>query len=545
MPSLPARRLHIVLVLAIVSVVLTVGIHGPVLHGSLVADDYMGLFPRTWSDLAETWVGSWHPWPMDRYYRPLAAFAHAGLFEAFGLHARLLHAAALVPVALLTWLLGVFLLIERNWRVAVVGMGLLVGSPLAVEPLVVPPFFVFQSASALVWVLGLLWWQHDRDRPTPRWWPLVALTTIGVLFKEDTVMLLPTLVGAQALHTRGDQTRAEHWRRLLVWTACTGAAMATLRLTLFPQFEAMETVKHPMFSSISAHVVPHLWGWFHPDLDARLWPSVATLVLGLGALTRWRHHPTERRLIWIGSVAAVCAYLPLATLESTHHSRAHLLVLGSTLVGAGVFDLWSAALGSHRRVVTGLALAAGTLFWTLGPVAGAREYASNFSSCEPLQLLSDQLLPRDAPQISLDVRDWAYHRSDACATGTVTPVSKLPVIRWGVRPASAWVDDHVFALWAVRTPGTTLHLHHPDATPADPVDVQLTTESGTTAVQLTTSTVTSVTVTFSSSVRSTLRDGHVMTLAVSRRPGSTLRSGVHITGWPPVPASPPVVKLPE
>lgn len=540
---LPSARW--LLTLAVVSVGLMLALHAQVLEGSLVSDDYVGMFPRSWADLAATWTGSWHPWPMDRYYRPLAAYVQAPLFDVFGLHARLLHAAAFVPVIFLTWLFGVFLTIERNGRIALVGMALLLGSPLAIEPLVVPPFFVFQSAGAIVWMLGLLWWQHDRDRPTPRWAPLVGLTVVGVLFKEDTFMLLPTVVGLQVIHSWGDPARTPHWRRLLVWTLAVGAAVSAVRLALFPEFEAMEAVGHPMFSSISAHVVPHIWGWFYPDLDARLWPSVIVSALGFGALTQWRSHEAARRLVWIGGMTAVCAYLPLSTLESSHHSRAHLLALGSALAGAGAVDLWSAALRQRAALIQGAAAVAAIALWVLGPASAAREYASNFAYCEPGQLATDQALPDDAVQISPDVRDWAYHRGEACAAETVTPVSRRPVLRWGVQYASAWVDDRVFALWAVATSAVTLQVQHPDATPADPVEVDVSTAAGSIRVTLTSATPASVTLTFSPGVRSRLRDGHVMTVTVTRLPGSALRPGVRITGWPPVPAAPPVIKLHE
>ena len=105
--------------LAVLAAGATALVHHRVAGLPLINDDYLVLRPWSRAELLSTFTGTWDPYHFNEvYHRPLESLLQAAQFWAFGINAGALHLLSLAGVALVGWLLGIFVKRESDSVVA-------------------------------------------------------------------------------------------------------------------------------------------------------------------------------------------------------------------------------------------------------------------------------------------------------------------------------------------------------------------------------------------------------------------------------------------
>jgi hypothetical protein len=104
--------------LAVAAIAVTWATHAIILSLGLRFDDYMMLRPFARADYAQVLAGNWGPVGgfQDAYYRPITGLYHGLLFTLFGLHAWPLHLVSLIELAVVVWLLAIYLCDQAHAR---------------------------------------------------------------------------------------------------------------------------------------------------------------------------------------------------------------------------------------------------------------------------------------------------------------------------------------------------------------------------------------------------------------------------------------------
>jgi hypothetical protein len=393
--------------------------YSSILGNGLIWDDYHALRPRGWPELAGVWHGTWDPagfWPV--FYRPLAIWYYAAIGALAGGHALPLHILSMAGLTLAAWLLGTFVARESGRA----GPGMLAAALLAVHPGIVHsagPFIFLQThlLATIVVCAGLVAWQSIRERADVRaWWPIAALGTAGVLIKEDTVMLVPLVLVAQAMRAWivGDVPRpsrallgsaAAVLACLLVWRYIALGEIGGLHERLSAEEIARNVLRGPFRTMIEFR------GWFFENGRAYIWASVASvIVMGAGTLWMIARRDAAFRFLWaLGAATVICFALPLATMSNMW--RYHLITVGAVLM-----------LTAACRVLPSVASALLLVLFCLA----SRATIAPFSPCGYGTLAADEEL-LDMP-LSSEFKGWLRDKAAACRTGAPSgPLPRAPL----------------------------------------------------------------------------------------------------------------------
>ena len=189
--------------LAVIATLIFV-LYGRTVGFGLVWDDVVALRARPAAEIAAAWTGPWVSagvWP--DFYRPLAIALYAAAFRLLGHNTVALHAANLTALLAGAWMLLAFVRREtESAPLALVAAALLVMHPETPSSLAAWISQQFHLAALLCTLSGALIWQRVRRRGTIAWMLVLVPLTIGVLVKEDVLMVAPTLLAWQWIRRR-------------------------------------------------------------------------------------------------------------------------------------------------------------------------------------------------------------------------------------------------------------------------------------------------------------------------------------------------------
>src|SRR5258705_2006527 len=277
-------------------------------------DDYGVVRPWTATEVRRVLDHSWYPTGIEpNFYRPLAAWWYALRFSVFGLNATAQHMVSLTGLTVCALWAGLFVWRETNRAYA---------AAIATLLYAIYPAFVYSQAiwltnqmhlfASLVVLGALLVWQRARRVGGAAWWWLLVLQVVGFGFKEDTIMLLPLLIGLTLL------------RRWMIGDArmppmpvlLTAAAL----LVALPYWRYVALERH-----LGGYGMPAFdkgWSNLSRGLDVFLqrpakrpwqaaagWDSLACLVPGLAAAL-FRRNWSSLYLLGCGALVAVSFNLP-------------------------------------------------------------------------------------------------------------------------------------------------------------------------------------------------------------------------------------------
>ena len=186
-------------ILALVAALTTALFYGRALWFDLQCDDLLMIRPWSRVELAGVWHGTWEPGgAFAVFFRPIATWFYAGTFELFGLNASAHMLLSLALLAVVMWLLALFIARESDsiWAgaLAVLLYAVHPNVPWSTGTWVTNDFHKLTAISALC---ALLLWQRVRHQAWARWLLLAPFAAICFLVKEDGLMLIPALVSIQ------------------------------------------------------------------------------------------------------------------------------------------------------------------------------------------------------------------------------------------------------------------------------------------------------------------------------------------------------------
>ncbi len=469
---------------------LTWGVHArAVLQAPMLEDDFLAGRPWTAAEVRATWHGSWNQGgDADHHYRPMTALYYAAAFDLFGWNTTARHGVSLAELALAAWLLALFVARERGAAAGSVIAALYISHPLVPSAAVAWTFNQMHQVITLLVLAAMLVWQRVRTGGWTGWLPVLGLITIGVLFKEDTIVVIPVLLAWHQLRAWWvgdiDPVPPKVW----ALAAATVAGLVLLRVAAYPDSEWMRV---PMLASgrtgLALECLKHGLGWMGPAWDLKVPVAASTIAVGIvamGLMSAARRHRTIDAWLTVSALTFVlAAAAPLTLVANTHHTRSHLIALGSAmLIGAALLSAlrwWRRPAFAAPLIVAALAM---LILFSRGAVAMDRY----FWACQPNMIESAGFAATDYPWLDPDVRRWLLTQAQQCAAGTLqSEIRALPVVVW--HPPVDWpaAPHATVALLSQRTGTAVVTLRAPAARPDAPVGVRLSTDTVTQQLDLT------------------------------------------------------------
>ena len=422
------RRVLIVAALSIGLLILA--LYGRTLAYGLVWDDFAALRPRSLSALLAAWTGPWDPggvWP--EFYRPASMALYASMYQLFGHHAMALHAANLAELFLASWMLRAFVRREtQSARLGLLAALLLILHPETPSSLAAWISQQFQLA-ALVVVLGtLLLWQRVRHDRGASWGWLLLPLTVGILFKEDVVMVAPALLAWQWIRARvvGDvpsPSRGACWivaGWIAVYLAWRTIAIGGIGGYGWPAPDRL------LLNVINGPVFAFAMQWIP---SAHLVSVVIGAGLAVVAVLAWRQRrdarPPLKALALYGVALGLCANVPLVLVSG--HTRLYLMILAATLTLTAALGIIAERLVAGRStlprqttdVMRNVIVAALTI-WLAAVGFANWTHTDTFAPCAPeTRQRNTEALSWDI--VGADVRADIDAQLAACDTRGATP----------------------------------------------------------------------------------------------------------------------------
>lgn len=431
-----ARSLFLLAIGAAAAVLLT---HSAVVTFGLRFDEYIFFRPfgraDVWEALSGNWGGPGHF--EDPYLRPLTSLYFAALFSAFGLNTPVIHAISLVELTIVVWLLAVFLWRDFGPRIAVLGACLYVIHPVLPDSTSAWALGQMHLLALTIVLCALLAWQSRRHDPRPgAWWTIFALAIVGLLVKEDTVMILPAALALQWCRARIMKDVPTVTRGLFIALLLVTVALALARAAVFPHFDTFDMADDRTWRTIATVV---FYGPLRTGavmfLGGTLAVGATVFVLALqasAARMAWRQPASREGWLWLqGLVLLACFSVPVAFAFDIKSTRQHLTVLAASLMmtaGAATILSWRPA----RRWMSA-AVAAFVLIGAVNLASMQRTaLMSRFPPCSEEVLWFDQDT-RAWPVLNDDLKRWFDMKQSACANGRDVPITDaMDVIQWPV-----------------------------------------------------------------------------------------------------------------
>lgn len=329
-------------------------------HYGFHTDDYFMLRPHSAAELVRVWRGTWDTGGVwVPYFRPLSQWANEATFALAGYSAPLVSAVVAIELAVLAWLVGLFVLRELQSPVAGgFAAALVVFQPSAANSLV----WYFQQNhrwSAAAAMVALLVWQQRRVRPSAiGWWPIHVAVLVGALFKEDVIIVEPLLLLWQWLRARwiGDVPRPSLAMCIAIAGGCAGFTAAH---ALLLSGVGGEISDQTAISRLPYHLIRDLYVGLIRFRDVHgghtspaQWAASATIIVGsvAGVWTMWARR-SPRRMMAVQGARFAWAAAGVTALASPWYTRHHLIAIGGVFVlSACVLELRDGATRSARAV---------------------------------------------------------------------------------------------------------------------------------------------------------------------------------------------------
>jgi hypothetical protein len=375
-------------------------------------DDYHVLRPANLAEIVHTFYGTWDETGIfPPFYRPITAAYHAAVFHVLGFNAPALHALSMILLAVIAWLVGVFVSRESaSHRIGAIA-ALLYGVHPAISRSEGPWFFMqYHSLASIVTITALLVWQRRRARADAlTWWPIVVLATVGVGIRESLLILLPAIVVLQAVRARLSRDVPPPSRGLWLIMAVHVVMLIALRQwalgelggTAIPQGIEwfLNTIRGPGRTLLI----------FQPGS----WPAnqvasvMSLLVLAAGGFAAVRTPRSgARELLLIGVVLMMMFNLPLILASSS--TRFYLLGLAAVIMLSG------AIVGYPRY---GRYVGGGVILVLVGSFTlASRAAIAPQHPCGPENLQADADVRTWEP-VPVELRAWLARKADACVDG--------------------------------------------------------------------------------------------------------------------------------
>lgn len=458
-------------------------LYGRAWRFDLQCDDLVQIRPWSAAELAGVWHGASDPQhAFATFFRPLSSWFFAGTFELFGVHA-VPH--LLLSLLLLTAVVFLFaLFVARETGSATLGAGaalIYTAHPNTVWSTGVWVTNDLHKLAALVVLAALLLWQRARHRPFMAWWPIALCAATAFLIKEDNVMLIPALLTAQwaRAHMRRDVVAPPPSAWLAGALFCValvaGRWAALQELGGFPlptSFEviARNLLRGPYYALTGQGNESTGFTVFQFAFGAAL---LATVAFALARASR------ERRWLVVFATVLMAAYgAPLAMISNV--TRYYIVTMAAVMMLAvAVESLWILARTPPRRALTACAFAA------LLIAAGVRQQAvlDQFALCGQLPLSCRGWMLEVIPLLPPEARTTVTGMRESCQVGERRHVDDAAVLSWGLE-AHARVDTttgartrvadaRIVTLLRASATVATVRLRHPDATPAQPIDIEI------------------------------------------------------------------------
>lgn len=446
--------------------------HAVVLTFGLRYDDYMMLRPLGSADIHQVLTGNWGPVGdfQDAYYRPITALYHAGLFDAFGLRAWPMHLVSLIELWLVACLTGLFVWRDAGPLAAAVTVAAYVLHPVLPDSTSAWILNQMHLLALLVVAGTLLLWQRRRQDPHPRaWWPIFALTIIGVFIKEDTVMVLPAVLILQWCRARFVRDVPTVHRSLWVAAGATVLALALQRLLMFPHFDVFGSGEPRTWLTIATIA---LYGplrsstaMFQGGTIAIGATAFVLLLHAFGARHARRDPASPTGWLWIqGAVLLVCFSLPIMFVFDAKSTRLHLVVLAAALMwsaSALALRAWLAPMRRAWRVVGIVTLVAGA---THLAILQHTTLVTRFAPCGEEDLWFDHDT-RAWPVVTADITRWLALKAADCSAGHYQPLdTRMDVLRWPQDDGAVLLVNRAarsiaFSIGRTSTDGATTTAH--------------------------------------------------------------------------------------
>ncbi len=404
---------------AVLIALLILVLYGRTLGYGLVWDDFAALRPRSAAALVGAWTGEWDPggvWPV--FYRPLSIVVYHTMFRLLGHHALWLHAVNLIELWLAAWLLRVFVQRETQSAVfALIAATLLVLHPETPSSLAAWISQQFQLVP-LIWVLSaMLVWQRTRAGATSAWGLTLATLTLGVLMKEDVLMVAPALVAWQAIRARVVGDASTPSRGLYALVAGWIGLYLLLRTIALGEIGGYQwpSLGRALLNSVNGPLFTFGLQWIPSAHGISLLSGFGVAALLMLTWRARRHAPTPLTALGLyGVMLGALANIPLVLISG--HTRVYLLTLASTLTLTAAIGIvvagYQAARGGVPRWVIAAALA-----WSVVIAMANWANTSTFAPCAP------EVLQRNAEALTWDITSNA-DRSEIlgaiarCGSGT-------------------------------------------------------------------------------------------------------------------------------
>jgi len=405
---------------ALLIALLILALYGRTLGYGLVWDDFAALRHRSTAELVGAWTGGWDPsgvWPV--FYRPMSIVVYDTMFRLFAHHGAWLHLVNLLELWLAACLLRVF--VERE--TASGGLALIAAVLLVLHPETPTSLAAWISQQfhlvALLWVLAaMLAWQRRRTSGASGWRVPLAALTMGVLMKEDVLMVAPALVVWQAIRARTVGDTPSPSRTVF---ALVGGWIALYVMLRTAALGAIGGYESPSFGRWLLNIVDGPLFAF-----GMLWiPSAHGIsvlsALGVAALLwlmwRARRHATSSLIALglYGITLGVLANVPLVLVSG--HTRLYLMTLGATLAMTAAIGIVMAGYqrtrGELPRWVVG-----GALAWAIVMAMANWANTNTFAPCAP------EVMQRNEEALSWDITSEAARAGilqDMAACTSLTP----------------------------------------------------------------------------------------------------------------------------
>jgi hypothetical protein len=409
-------------------------VYGDTTGAGLIWEDYTKLRPAGPSDVAAAFAGSWDPtglWPA--YYRPLSTAYTALAFYLFGLNAPALHVVSILGLMLAATLVGLVVRHElRSTGWGGVAAALYASHPfvlLSIGPWV---YLQFQLLASLALLAAVLTWQRRPPSRVIEWWPICALAMLGFLIKEDTILVLPGLVAAQALKARVLRDVPAPGARVMLAVAAVIGMALVLRQVLLGQWGGQElpTVSEAIFNTIRGpmRVLGRFRGMFFEISPGLVAASIFfAAVTAAGSVLIWKRRTTGRGLWLLALGLGLFVNAPL-TMMSTN-TRYHLLTICAVLGAAACLHAIAHAFARLPRVLVPAFVAAGIAVMILA----SRDALVAMRPCQEGNLFGDvEMLEIDPPPLPQAIRRWLADKPRACASGAYADlVNAREPVQWG------------------------------------------------------------------------------------------------------------------
>lgn len=386
-----------------VLVLLTAGLYGRTLAYGLVWDDYAALRTRPLRAVLGAWTGPWDPggvWP--DFYRPLSIAIYDAAFRLCGHNSLALHALTLIALLIAAWMLRAFVRRETaSDTLGLVAAALLLLHPETPSSLAAWISQLFHLAALIAGLTAMLVWQRMRLQSGAGWGAVIAVLSLGVLIKEDVLMLAPTLLIWQVIRARIVGDMAAPSRTIVIsiagWAACY-ALWRTMALGAIGGYGwpslarlPLNVISGPLFA-FGLQWIPSAHG-----ISAAAGAGVAVL-----AVLAWRsrHHaaPSLISLALCGLAMGIIANLPLMLISG--HTRLYLLIVAAALTFTAALGIVAAAFTAARRAFP-LTATLGVVLWAATLAAANWANTNTFAPCAPetlqrdAEVLSWEILPND------------------------------------------------------------------------------------------------------------------------------------------------------